>query len=112
MCKKEMLIQIAAHQPLLERVPVQEALPCGDFGFLARGKPRRPLVRRALLDPSDDLLLIRWIDARQAERHPSEWMGFFIKIENLDLWATLLTIQTEIENIRRETGRGLGVSLF
>jgi hypothetical protein len=39
-------------------------------------------------------------------------MGFFIKIENLDLWATLLTIQAKIENIRRETGRGLEVSLF
>ena len=88
MCKKEMLVHIAAHQPLLERVSVQEALPCGDFGLLPRGKLRGPVVQRALLDPTDDLLLIRWIDARQAERHPSEWMGFFIKIENLDLWAS------------------------
>ena len=35
MGKKQMLVQIAAHQPLLERIPVQKALPCGDVGFLA-----------------------------------------------------------------------------
>ena len=36
MGQKQMLVQKAAHQPLLERIAVQEALPCGDFGFLAR----------------------------------------------------------------------------
>jgi hypothetical protein len=71
-----MLVQIAAHQPFLERISVQEALPCGDFGFLARGKLRGPVVRRALLDPSDDLLLIRSIDASKPKGIPASGLVF------------------------------------
>src|SRR5262249_41129874 len=98
--------------PLLKRIPVQKALPCGDVGFLACGKGRRPLIRRTLLDPADNLLLIRWVDARQAERHPRKRMGFLIKIEGLDRRSDLLTIETEIESVRRESGGRLGVGLF
>ena len=99
--EEEVLVEIAAHQPLLQRVAVQERFPSLYLLRHVRGEGRRTLIGRAGREPARDRAELALVETRQAVGHPGQGEPALVGLVLVDARAVLRAVDREIERARQ-----------
>jgi hypothetical protein len=95
--EEQVLVEVAAHQPLLGRVAVEERFPRLHLPRSVLGQRRRTLVGRARREPARDRLELALVEPGQAVRHSRQRELARVGLVLLDARAVLLPVERKIE---------------
>ena len=111
MAEEQVLVQVAAHQLLLERAAVEEAFPVGHLACDGCGQRRLRHVGRSRGEPARDHVQFLGRQPGQAVGHAGQRLPTGVVVVFVQARAGLRTVEREVERARehRLVGQGMGL---